>query len=95
MDVGEGLGQAGDPPAVEVKDGRFYARFRATRTDVSYVLVASENVAASESEWLAAAPVSGDPVRPDAVGDVVTLSAPIPTGDNAPAALFFKIRASR
>ena len=95
VDVGEGLGQAGDPPAVEVKDGRFYARFRATRTDVSYVLVASENVAASESEWLAAAPVSGDPVRPNAVGDVVTLSAPIPTGDNAPAALFFKIRASR
>ena len=87
-----------DGPGVEVTADGFVVRFRTHVAGVEYELVASADLAASEAEWLAAAP-AGASVESSAVaesdpdGQLVELLAVIDDPDAK--AMFYKIRAKR
>lgn len=93
IEPGEGLAE-GDPPAIEMKDGRFLVRFRTRRAGVTYTLVSSAVLTREDAAWKpvgdeaavrvsSASAESGD-------GELVELSAPVP-GDQP--VQFYRIRA--
>ena len=91
----DSLEAEGDPPAIEMKDGRFLVRFRTRRAGVTYTLVSSAVLTREDAAWK---PVTGDKTAAVSTaaaetgdGELIELSAPVP--DDQPVQ-FYRIRAS-
>ena len=93
IEPGEGLVE-GDPPAIEMKDDRFFVRFRTRKSGVTYTLVSSAVLVREDAAWKPVGDEAAVRVSTAAAesgnGELVELSAPVP-GDQP--VQFYRIRA--